>query len=320
MAEDKNNQLHSVKKEDGSESLGNDERNAKPDAQIFDSLFFQKVSRLRVAIARKSTLSYQGRRKTSYKGNSAEFSDFREYLPGDDLRRIDWNVYARLDKPYIREYMEEREGAVNLFLDLSASMGFWGKDVLSKQLAGAVAVAALSNLDRISLSLIEEDRLSQLRLSGGKNNCKRALKILEDAKMSGNGDLAQAIRHVPYLPAGISILVSDFMQESFLEKGEELCRYLKYRGQKVILMQILAKEEQVIEEFGTYELLDAEGAYESVRISLDEKTVSGYEKELAAFLKQVQRIAENSGADHYLCSTKDGFERILTQTLRMLWA
>ncbi len=88
----------------------------------------------------------------------------------------------------------------------------------------------------------------------------------------------------------------------------------------MILMQILAKEEQVIEEFGTYELVDAEGAFEPVRSSWDEKTVRGYEKEMTACLKEVERIAEQSGADHYLCSTKDGFERVLTETLRMLWA
>ena len=286
---------------------------------LFDSSFFQKVSRLRIAIARKSTLSYQGRRKTSYKGNSAEFSDFREYLPGDDLRRIDWNVYARLDKPFIREYMEEREGAVNIFLDLSASMDFWGKDVLSKQLAGAMAVAALSNLDRISLNLVESDQLRQLRLSGGKNNCRRALKTLEDAAFAGDGDLAAAIRSAVYLPAGISFVISDFMQESFLQQGAELCRYLAYRKQKVVLLQVLSEQERKITDFGTYELLDAEKAYEPVRISLDEKTVRAYETQLAAFLRDMERIAEQTGASYYLCDTGDGFEKVLTDTLRMLF-
>ncbi len=281
---------------------------------IFDSAFFQKVSRLKLAITQKSTLNYQGRRRSLLKGSSAEFSDYREYLPGDDIRRIDWNVYARLEKPYVREYLEEREGAVNIFLDLSASMGFWGKDILARRLAGAMAVIALSNLDRVGLNIISGGQLQSLRFGGNKGNVKRALLAVEKATAGGMADLEQAVRGVSYLPRGMTILISDFCEESFLQKGEKLCRYLRYKGQEVILLQISAPEERSVAMSGTYSLEDSEGAYDIVNLSLDNRTAEAYERAYSGFLEETHRIAAAAGAGYYTCRVEDGYEKILTQS------
>lgn len=283
---------------------------------IFDSAFYRKVSRLKLAITQKSTLEFQGRRRTALKGSSAEFSDFREYLPGDDVRRIDWNVYARLDKPYVREYMEERESSVNIFLDMSASMAFWGKELLAKQLAGALALAALSHQDRVGLNIVSGEKTQQLRLSGGKGNVKRALLALEEVKAAGSGDLAAAVRGAAYLPRGMTILLSDFCEESFLAEAQRLCRYLQCRGQEVVLMQISASEERRVTGSGTFRLEDSEGVFDAVRLSLDRQTVEAYEKEYAAFLEEVGRVSEESGSRYYLCRTEDGFDRILLEQMK----
>ena len=94
---------------------------------MFNSEFYDMLSRFCLAVNHKSTLNMSGNRKSVQKGISAEFSDFREYMPGDDLRRLDWNVYARLDKMYIREYMEEKESVVSILLDTSESMNYGQK-------------------------------------------------------------------------------------------------------------------------------------------------------------------------------------------------
>lgn len=120
---------------------------------MLDRNFYEALSRLRLQMSHKSSLNMSGNRKSIQKGLSAEFSDFREYMPGDDLRRMDWNVYARLDKLYIREYMEEKEAVVSVLIDTSASMdyGVHSKAELARDLAAVVSFLALGNMDRLWL-------------------------------------------------------------------------------------------------------------------------------------------------------------------------
>ena len=113
--------------------------------------FFDRLSRLQLKMSHKSSMNLSGSRKSVQKGLSAEFSDFREYMPGDDLRRMDWNAYARLDKLYIREYMEEKEAIVSVLLDTSASMDYGtpSKAELAVDLAAVAGFLALNNTDRL---------------------------------------------------------------------------------------------------------------------------------------------------------------------------
>ena len=92
---------------------------------MLDAGIYEQLSRLVIAMKQKSSQNMAGNRRSVQKGTSAEFSDFREYMPGDDLRRLDWNVYARSERMYIREYFEEKEAVVSVILDTSA---LWKKE------------------------------------------------------------------------------------------------------------------------------------------------------------------------------------------------
>lgn len=94
---------------------------------MLDAGIYEQLSRLVIAMKQKSSQNMAGNRRSVQKGTSAEFSDFREYMPGDDLRRLDWNVYARSERMYIREYFEEKEAVVSVILDTSASMHYGKK-------------------------------------------------------------------------------------------------------------------------------------------------------------------------------------------------
>ena len=118
--------------------------------QTIDLHELERLRGLKLNIRR--TLSYnEGARRSSSKGRSAEFSGYREYIPGDDMRYVDWNAYARLDKLYIKEYMEEREGRVNIYLDTSRSMEFGEKlkSTLMAELTEAISYVALSGRDSV---------------------------------------------------------------------------------------------------------------------------------------------------------------------------
>lgn len=131
--------------------------------KLFDSVFFEKMGQLAIAMNTRMTHGIGGGRKSNAKGSSVEFSDYREYIPGDDIRRIDWGAYGRLDKLYIKRFMEEKEGIFQIFVDTSASMDFGEpkKSRIALQLAGALAYLVLSNLDRVYVSEMQDDHLTQ---------------------------------------------------------------------------------------------------------------------------------------------------------------
>lgn len=136
---------------------------------MFNSEFYDMLSRFCLAVNHKSSLNMSGNRKSVQKGISAEFSDFREYMPGDDLRRLDWNVYARLDKMYIREYMEEKESVVSILLDTSESMNYGQKPKweLASLLGAVMAYLALNNMDRVMIYDMKNMQ-RPYNVSGGK--------------------------------------------------------------------------------------------------------------------------------------------------------
>ena len=120
---------------------------------MLDAAFFDRLSRLRLAMGHRTSMNLTGNRKSIQKGSSMEFSDFREYMPGDDIRRIDWNAYGRLDRFYIKEYMEEKEAVISILIDTSASMdhGEKKKSELACMLAAAVSYMGLNGMDCLVL-------------------------------------------------------------------------------------------------------------------------------------------------------------------------
>ena len=146
----------------------------------------ERFERIVDQMKQKSSQNMAGNRRSVQKGTSAEFSDFREYMPGDDLRRLDWNVYARSERMYIREYFEEKEAVVSVILDTSASMhyGKKGKAELAQDLCAVIAFPTLHHMDR--LVLYDSSQMgTPLVVSGGKNALPKVLGWLQARTFSG---------------------------------------------------------------------------------------------------------------------------------------
>src|SRR5262245_5865502 len=127
---------------------------------LFDETSLRKLQQLTLVTSRVRAGALRGERRSLRRGAGLEFADFRDYVPGDDLRRVDWNVYARLDRPYIKLREEEEDLAVHLLVDASQSMD-WGEGALHKfsyarQLAAGLGSIALSTGDRISVVMLNE--------------------------------------------------------------------------------------------------------------------------------------------------------------------
>ena len=230
---------------------------------MLDAGIYEQLSRLVIAMKQKSSQNMAGNRRSVQKGTSAEFSDFREYMPGDDLRRLDWNVYARSERMYIREYFEEKEAVVSVILDTSASMhyGKKSKAELAQDLCAVIAFLTLHHMDR--LVLYDSSQMGNpLVVSGGKNALPKVLGWLQARTFSGTEtDSFSAVRQMQRRGAGVTVIVSDFLTEAATDptqdRLEKTMQYLDFTKQRPVLLQTLCAEELRVTMDGTRNLIPA---------------------------------------------------------------
>ena len=288
---------------------------------IADAAFFGKLSRLRLAMGHKASMNLTGNRKSVQKGSSTEFSDFR------DIRRIDWNAYGRLDRLYVKEYMEEKEMTVSVLIDTSASMNYGKKkkSELACLLAAAFSYMGLNQMDRVILYDMQKMQ-SPFVARGGKKILPVLTDWLEQRQFDGAADIADAVRQLPMKGPGVTILISDFLQDIFLEESGEhiqkLLRFLDYRKQKAVCLHVLAGEELSVRSYeeltGTRNLIDMEDK-STLRITLDDASIKVYEKALQEYLARLKSACAKMGAVHAVCSTKKDIYQLIFQDLRMLY-
>lgn len=290
---------------------------------VLDAAFFDKLSRLRLAMGHRTSMNLTGNRKSIQKGSSMEFSDFREYMPGDDIRRIDWNAYGRLDRLYVKEYMEEKEAVVSILIDTSASMdyGLKKKSEFACMLAAAFSYMGLGGLDRVMLYDMHRMHLP-FTAEGGKRALPRLADWLEICSFEGTVEIEKAVEKLPAKGPGVTILISDFLQNEFLDQEQEtlqkLLRFLKYRKQKIILLHVLAGEEICVELTGTKNLIDMEDQ-STLRLTLEAGSIRTYEKALKEFSDRMRRECVRAGAFYAVCNTMTDIYQLIFQDLRMLY-
>lgn len=285
---------------------------------------YELLARLSLAMKEKSAQNRIGSRRSVQKGTSAEFSDFRAYLPGDDLRRLDWNMYARSDRMYIREYLEEREAVVTVFLDTSASMdyGKCPKAELAGDLCEIVSFLALNHLDRVvlyDLGRMEEP----LTLSGGKQAVFRVKDWLSRRVYEGEGSSFSAVQKWSPKGAGITVVISDFLAPELVDETDEsferMLRYLRYGKQRPVLLQTLCGEELRVTMEGTKNLIDQETG-EKLRVTMRADTIARYEEALRLLKERLSHAAAQAGGVFVCCDSEKERRQLIMEDLRELYA
>lgn len=282
--------------------------------ELFDTDFFEKLNHLKMAAHIRLDQGQSGGRKSSAKGSSVEFSDFREYLPGDDIRRIDWNVYGRLDKLYIKQFMEEKEAWYHIFLDASGSMeyGEQKKSVMAQRLAAVFVWLVLGQLDRAELLTFQGGRLGKTSPVTGRGSFQKLLREIEQISFGGTARMNEAVRRSTLRGRGICILISDFLENDELE---DAVRYLTYKRQEVYLIQVLAREELDFEEEGTLELRDMEDAG-SVRVTMSRQSIRMYREALEKHNVGIQRMAKRYGCVYQQIAADEDLEKVVFEALK----
>lgn len=266
------------------------------DNTVFDKGFFDKLNTLKMSLNMRLSQGMSGIRKSSAKGSSVEFSDFREYMLGDDIRRIDWNAYGRTDKLYIKQFMEEKEGIFQIFIDTSCSMCFGEapKSKMALQIAGALSYIVLNNLDRVYINEMKENSLTKGKGMNGAAAFSHVLNDLSRISFDGKTTLNKTILSRPLQVGGVSIIISDFFDGQGIE---EALRYLAYRKQTIVLIQVLAKEEIEVNYEGTLNILDME-TDERVKITMSNATIKKYKEQLAMMQENLEMLSRKYGAKY----------------------
>ena len=258
----------------------------------------------------------KGEKRSKRKGQSVEFADYRNYVVGDDLRFLDWNLYARLDRLFIRLFVEEEDLHFYVLLDNSLSMDFGSPSKLhyARQIAAALGFIGLVNLDRVVIEAFN-DRLTQsLPPLRGRRNVWRMMDFLQKIEPAGPSDLLKALKtfSMKCTGKGIVVLLSDFM-----DKGgyEDALRYLVSRQLDIYVIQILSQEEIEPEIVGDLRLVDIEDD-DVAEITVSAPLLKRYKQNLAAFRAGLYEFCTRRGVTCLFTSTGVPFDRLVLTYLR----
>lgn len=277
--------------------------------KLFDSSFFEQLNRFQIMMKQKNRLGMSGERKSNAKGSSVEFSDFREYMLGDDIRRIDWNAYGRMDKLFVKLFMEEKEGVFYVLSDCSKSMDFGqlNKSVAARRIGAAFSYMILHNMDRLYLGSIEERQVKLTKAMTGQQSFHKVLTEIENYNYNGETHLTEAIKKVPFHGKGMTVILSDFYEEGGIE---ELLKYLRFQKQEVVLIQVLASEEIEIEAEGTVSMIDSE-TEEKEKVTISTKILREYKNKLEQFQKELERVSKKYEAAYMKVQSGESLQGIM---------
>jgi len=286
---------------------------------LFDESTLRKLNQLTLVASQLRSGVLKGERRSTKRGSSIEFADYRNYIPGDDLRRLDWNVYARLDQPFIKLLEEEEDLAVHALIDASQSMQ-WGEAENDKwryvlQLTAALGAIALAAGDHFTVGILKRGGgLSQYGPARGQAHLTRLLHFLEQQQPHGVTDLDQSAREYLLQPrrAGLAFLLSDLFDPNGFESA--LSR-LQGRGYEVVILHVLSPDEIEPPLTGDLRLVDVESG-QAQEVSLDGGLRALYRRRLQAWQKAIRTHCHKRGARYLPLVTSTPWDKVVLYGMR----
>lgn len=291
-----------------------------PDAAVQSLLspeFLARLERLELVSRKVLQGRMKGERRSKRKGQSVEFADYRNYVPGDDLRFIDWNTYARLDRLFIKLFQEEEDLHLYCLLDTSRSMDFGEPTKLNyaKQLAAALGFVGLVRSDRVVIESLQQPLKERGEPLRGRSHIWRLLAQANRFEPSSEAVSFTAgvknfcLRHPG---KGICVVISDLLDKSGYEAG---LRLLASRGMDVYVVHTLAPEDLEPDLNGDLRLIDCEDG-DIAEITANRVVLERYKKTVAAFLAEVRTYCSRRGIAYLMTRTDAPVETLVTTYLR----
>ena len=258
----------------------------------------------------------KGERRSRRKGQSVEFADFRNYTPGDDLRFIDWNLYARLDKLFLKLFMEEEDVHFYALIDGSASMSFGDptKFHYAKQLAAALGYIGLCRADRVKIEMLDDAKVNSAPVLRGRQSLWRMMDYLNNIQPVNNCTLNDSIKSfcLRNTGKGILILITDLMDKNGYEAA---LKYLVSQNLDVYVIQVLSQPEIDPDITGDLKLVDCEDA-DIAEISVSQRLIDRYRQTLATFIEQARDFCLRRNIVYMMTSTERPVDRLVSRYLR----
>ena len=258
----------------------------------------------------------KGERRSRRRGQSVEFADFRNYVAGDDLRFIDWNMYARLDKLFLKVFLEEEDLHYYALIDTSASMDFGEPTKLyyAKQLAASLGFIGLCRADRVKIDTLSQPLAKPSPVLRGRANLWRMMQQLEEIHSGDNTSLEDGIKNFCLRNSGkgILILITDLMDKSGYEAG---LRYLLAQDLDVYVIHVLSQAEIEPDVKGDLKLVDCEDA-DVAEITVSKPLLDRYQRTLAAFLDGAREFCTRRGIHYLLANTEVPVDQLVSNYLR----
>ncbi len=295
---------------------------------MFDSEFLKRLEYLSLLSKRVFKGQLLAQRRTKQTGGGVEFSDHREYIHGDDLRYLDWNVYARHGDLLLKRFQEEEDLHVYILLDTSRSMDSpvdsTGKSVVSKfdfarQLVAALAYIALADLDRVAIFAYDNRIGATLPLMRGKDNALGMLRFLEKLNTSGDATNLAAVagdfsRRAPR--TGLVLVVSDLFDQAGFRAGIDLLRHRKFEPH---LIQVHTLTEAKPQWLGDIELRDIESG-QTRKVTVTERKLRQYENLFQSFLRETETYCNTYGLSYTRATNDVPFDDVMLKMMRVAGA
>ncbi len=290
--------------------------NSTPKEALLDPAFIAKLDRLSLSSKRVFTGKLRGERRSKKKGFSVDFADYRNYTAGDDLRFLDWNIYGRLDRLFLKLFHEEEDLNIYVILDVSKSMDFGEpkKIELARRIAASLGYVGLASLDRVHMLAFSDGLAHSLVPQRGKASAHRLFGFLSELACAGKTSLRTSLsRFVRSFPRdGVVVILSDFFDREGLE---ESFRILASRHHEVFLVQVLSPQEIAPDLAGHLKLRDGEND-DLVDVSVSVPLLKSYRRTLEDFLSETRELSLRRGFRYLFAKSDFPLEAMVLETLR----
>jgi uncharacterized protein (DUF58 family) len=287
-----------------------------PQPPLLEPQFLHRLEQLELVSRKIFTGAIKGERRSKRKGQSVEFADYRNYVKGDDLRHLDWNLYARLDRLFIRLFQEEEDLHFYVLIDNSLSMDFGTPTKLhyARQVGAALAFIGLCNMDRVVVEVFNEKLTQSMPAVRGRRSLWRVMDFLQKIESAGPSNLRESLKTFTMKSTGkgIVVLLSDMMDKAGYE---DALRYLVARQFDIYVIQILSLEELEPAVLGDLKLVDIEDLDEA-EITVSAPLIKRYKQNLAAFQGGLQEFCNRRGITYLMTSNQVPFDRLVLTYLR----
>ncbi len=279
--------------------------------------FLQQVESLHTIVKNNVAGLFGGNHQSKTYGSSCDFADYRDYMPGDDIKKIDWNAYARFDKLYYKLYLDERQVHTRIYIDGSRSMGYGNgkKHIQALRIAATIAYLSVRDMDKVSVYVIREHGVEEIiSAMFGRERYYQEIIKLNDIVFDGDSYISEAI-----LPStvgygdGMSVILSDFLTDNDYDRAID---YLASKKRDVLCVQILSKEEMNPKVRGKMHYFDCEDVSKDYRRNINQDILNAYRDALNYVTDRLRGYLAARGGEYVLApaelSMQELFFGILT--------